>query len=154
HARKVIAVASDPVKSPKGSRRILSGPSSSTASSSVVLLIKSARIVSHVAPPSVLYCHVPRLVSSAVTAMPTDAVSSSVTPASSVLTVVPAGFAALSLIAASAGEAELSSTGASLTLTYELPAAVSAPPPPCAPALPSLNVQSIWTTPLEPPEAL
>ena len=38
--------------------------------------------------------------------------------------------------------------GASLTavmLTVTLPVAVSAPPLPCAPLLPSLKVQSIWT---------
>ncbi len=69
HARKVIASLTVPFKSPKGSRRILSFGPSSRASSLVVLLIWLASMVSQLAPPSRLYCQVPKLVFNAVIAM-------------------------------------------------------------------------------------
>ena len=136
--RKEIAEFSVPFRSPKGSmRRLAVGPSSS-ASSLVALLILAASMVSQLVPPSVLYCQVPRLVSSAVIAM-----ASTAEPSASVMlpsttseaTVKPVRLVAPSRTLPSVGLTAVLSTGAWLTglrvmLTVLVPCAVSAPPLP------------------------
>ena len=151
HARKVIASFSVPFRSPKGSIRMRAVGPSSSASSFVAPLIAAASTASQVVPPSRLNCQVPRRVFKAVMAMASTAPPSAstmlpFTTRSAMAT--PEGSVSPSSTLPRVGEGPASSTGAAFApamFTVVLPKACIAPPLPCAPALPSSNVQSITT---------
>jgi hypothetical protein len=115
-ARKVMASLKAPLRSPKGSRRIWSFEPSRRASSLALLLIRSARMVSQLNPPSRLYCQVPSEVFSAVMAMASTAPSGPVMLPSTTraATVIPVGWVAPSGTLPSVGDVSFR-VGASLT---------------------------------------
>ncbi|ROZ64938.1 hypothetical protein EEB15_27710 [Ramlibacter sp. WS9] len=117
--RKVTASAMLPFRSPKGSSRIMSVGPNNNASVFVLLLIRSARMVSQSVPPFRLYCHVPRLVLTASMAMASTLgrpfSSMKVSSTASAATVMPAGLVAPSATDVIVGDALISTGNVMLT---------------------------------------